>query len=335
MRIWSHYNEDEKLVMLQQTAAGKNVVEQAIEKDWWVSAILMALSKTSCADFLEFKGGTSLSKAWGLIGRFSEDVDLVISRSFFGFPEEKPQQRTAIRRRAFHFIKEKLIKEIDEILISTGIDGYEIALITQNSSEMIVTVEVKYKSILTTVIDYVLPVVKIEFSAMSLDEPQSVKEISTLIHSQYHEIDNEITCKFKSVMPERTFLEKIFLLHEEYQKGNPRTMRMSRHLYDLEKMMDSPFAESALQNLGLYKTIISHRQKFNNIQGIDYRTHDPDQVQICPPDKLLPDWKEDYENLLKSFIYDKSKKTFDELITRMLELTDRIRNMPLKTDENL
>ena len=333
MSIWLHYNEDEKLVMLQQTAVAKNVVEQAVEKDWWASTILMALSKTPWADFLQFKGGTSLSKAWGLINRFSEDIDLAISRSFFGLPEDTAQQRTAIRRKAFHYIEETLIKEINKILISIGINGCEIELITQNSSAMVATIEVRYKSILATVIDYVLPVVKIEFSAMSLDEPNLEKEITTLIHSQYPEIDNEIKCMFKSVLPERTFLEKIFLLHEEYQKDNPRTERMSRHLYDLEKMMDSPYAESALEDAELYKTVIRHRQKFNNIQGIDYRTHYPGQIQICPPEKLRNDWKNDYENLRESFIYDKSKKTFDELITRMLELTNRIRKVNIKTDE--
>ena len=333
MSIWLHYNEDEKLVMLQQTASAKNVVEQAVEKDWWVSAILMALSKTSWADFLQFKGGTSLSKSWELINRFSEDIDLAISRSFFSLPEDTTQQRTEIRRKAFHYIEETLIKEINKILISIGINGYEIELITRNSSAMVATIEVRYKSILATVIDYVLPVVRIEFSAMSLDEPSLEKEITTLIHSQYSEIDIEIKCMFKSVSPERTFLEKIFLLHEEYQKDNPRTERMSRHLYDLEKIMDSPYAESALQNTELYKTIISHRQKFNNIQGIDYRTHYSDQIQICPPEKLRNDWKEDYKNLLESFIYDKSKKTFDELTTRMLELTNRMRIINLKTNE--
>lgn len=333
MSIWLHYNENEKLVMLQQTAEAKNVVEQAIEKDWWVSVILMALSKTSWTDFLQFKGGTSLSKAWGLISRFSEDVDLAINRSFFGLPEETSQQRTAIRRKAFHFIRETLIEELNKILISSGINDFEIELVTKNSSEMVVIVEVKYKSILTTVIDYILPVIKIEFSAMSLDEPNSEKEISTLIHSQYPEIDNEIKCLFKSVLPERTFLEKIFLLHEEYQKDNPRTERISRHLYDLEKIMDSPFAELALQNTELYKTIINHRQKFNNIPGIDYHTHYPEQVQIWPPDKLLNNWREDYGNLQESFIYDKSKKTFDELTERILELSNRIRKVNLNTNE--
>jgi hypothetical protein len=96
------------------------------------------------------------------------------------------------------------------------------------------------------------------------------------------------------------------------------------HLYDLEKMMDSPYAESALQNAELYKTIVNHRQKFNNIQNIDYRTHYSGQIQICPPEKLQNDWRSDYENLRESFIYDKSKKTFDELIAQMLELTNRI-----------
>jgi len=333
MSIWVQYNEDERLVMLQQTARTKNVVEQAIEKDWWVSAILTALSKTSWADFLQFKGGTSLSKPWGLINRFSEDIDLAISRSFFNFPEDSAQQRTAIRRKTFHYIKEILISEIDKIFIYNKIKDYEIELITQNSSAMIVTIEVKYKSILNTIIDYILPVVKIEFSAMSLDEPNLEKEITTLIHSQYPKIDNEIKCMFKTVLPERTFLEKIFLLHEEYQKENPRTKRMSRHLYDLEKMMDSPYAESALQNLELYKTIIKHRQKFNNIRAVDYRTHYSDQIQICPPKNLQNDWRNDYENLRESFIYDKSKKTFDDLIARMLELTNRIRKLNIKPNE--
>ncbi len=329
MSIWQHYNEDEKLVMLQQTAEAKKVVEQAVEKDWWVSVILMALSKTSCADFLQFKGGTSLSKAWGLINRFSEDLDVAICRPFFDLPDNTMQQRTTIRRKSFHYIKKTLIKEINKFLVSSGINGFEIELVTTNSSSMVATVEVKYKSILATVIEYVLPVIKIEFSTMSLDEPYLEKEITTLVHSQYPEIDNEIKCLFKSVLPERTFLEKVFLLHEEYHKDNPRTERMSRHLYDLEKMMDSPFAESAIKNTELYKTIINHRQKFNNIQGFNYGTLFPALIQICPPEKLLKAWRDDYENLRESFIYDKSKKTFDELLARILELTNRIRKMNL------
>ena len=333
MSIWQNYNKDEKLVMLQQTAAAKKIVEQAVEKDWWVSAILMALSKTSWADFLQFKGGTSLSKSWGLINRFSEDIDLAISRSFFGLSDDTPQQRTTIRRKAFHFIEKILIEELNNALTSSGIKDFETKFITENNSAMVATIELRYKSILETIIDYVSPIVKIEFSAMSLDEPYLEQEISTLIHSIYPDIDNEIKCVFKSVLPERTFLEKLFLLHEEYQKNKPRTTRMSRHLYDLEKIMDTPFAKSALENTDLYKTIISHRKKFNSIQGIDYKTHYPKTIQICPPENLINSWKDDYEKLRESFIYDETKKTFEELTERMLKLTNRIRKIKLKDNE--
>ncbi|MDR0541040.1 MAG: nucleotidyl transferase AbiEii/AbiGii toxin family protein [Dysgonamonadaceae bacterium] len=327
MSIWQKYSNDEKLVMLQQTAAAKKIIEQAVEKDWWVCAMLNALAKTSWADFLQFKGGTSLSKAWELINRFSEDIDLAVNRSFFDLPDDTPQQRTAIRRKAFHYIEETLIDELDKALQSNGITGYEIKLVTENSSAMVATVEVRYRSILAAVIDYVLPVVKIEFSAMSLNEPYREKEITTFVHSLYPDIDNEIKCLFRTVLPERTFLEKLFLLHEEYRKEKPRTTRMSRHLYDLEKMMDTSFAQSALQDTDLYKTIISHREKFNNIQNIDYQLHYPDKIQICPPDRLLKEWEDDYRQLQQSFIYDDSKMTFAELTGRLQELTGRIRKI--------
>jgi hypothetical protein len=334
MNIWQNYTQDEKLVMLQQTATAKKILEHAVEKDWWVSAVLMALAKSSLSDFLQFKGGTSLSKSWGLINRFSEDIDLAISRSFFDLPDDTPQQRTAIRRKAFHYIKEILIDQLSEILKKNGIKDFEIHFITENSSAMVATIEVRYKSILTTIIDYVLPVVKIEFSAMSLDEPYQEKELTTFIHSVYSNIDNEIKCTLKSVLPERTFLEKIFLLHEEYKKDKSRTTRMSRHLYDLGKMMDTPFSQSALQNIDLYKTVINHRQKFNDIQGIDYQTHDPACVQIVPPENLINSWKEDYERLKQSFIYEDDKKTFEEIIERLRELTGRIRKINLKNNKN-
>jgi hypothetical protein len=102
---------------------------------------------------------------------------------------------------------------------------------------------------------------------------------------------------------------------------------MSRHLYDLEKMMDTSFAQSALQNTDLYKTIINHRRKFNNIQGIDYQTHYPAFIQIVPPENLINGWKEDYERLKQSFIYEVPKKAFDEIIEQLQKLTTKIRKI--------
>ena len=65
----------------------------AIEKDWWVTAVLKALFQTSCKDALSFKGGTSLSKSWGIIERLSEDIDLALDHSFFGMEELRERFR--------------------------------------------------------------------------------------------------------------------------------------------------------------------------------------------------------------------------------------------------
>ena len=101
----------------------------------------------------------------------------------------------------------------------------------------------------------------------------------------------------------RTFLEKAFLLNEEYQRPNPRTIRMSRHLYDLERMMDTPFASQALADTVLYRTIVEHRRRFYCIKGIDYDTDLPDRITFCPTGQLLDRMAEDYRNMTSSFIY--------------------------------
>ena len=69
------------------------------------------------------------------------------------------------------------------------------------------------------------------------------------------------------------FLEKAFLLHEEFQKENPRVERMTRHLYDLERLMDTDFGKAALADPKMYVEIVRHRSIFNTIRGVDYRTH--------------------------------------------------------------
>lgn len=80
---WLEHTIEERKVMLQQVAHGIHLPDHAVEKDWWVTMALKALFETDCAPSLEFKGGTSLSKGWNLIERFSEDIDLTIDHTFF------------------------------------------------------------------------------------------------------------------------------------------------------------------------------------------------------------------------------------------------------------
>ena len=100
-------------------------------------------------------------------------------------------------------------------------------------------------------------------------------------------------------MPERTFLEKVCLLHEEFSKANEqvRVERMSRHIYDLAKMIDTPIADNALKNKDLFQSIVAHRRMFITIKNFDYDTLNPTTINIIPPESVIDLWKEDYEKM--------------------------------------
>lgn len=96
-----------------------DIPEQIIEKDWWVSAVLRAIFDLPYVDALSFKGGTSLSKCWNLIERFSEDIDVAVSREFLGFSGNlsRTQVSDKLRRAACSFVREKLQFDIKNKMI--------------------------------------------------------------------------------------------------------------------------------------------------------------------------------------------------------------------------
>ena len=98
---------------------------------------------------------------------------------------------------------------------------------------------------------------------------------------------------------------------------------MSRHLYDIERMIDTPFAEIALTNRHLYQSIVEHRRTITPIRGINYDNHAPNKINPIPPANLLEEWRKDYQQMQQSMIYGESLP-FAALIKRITELKNRI-----------
>lgn len=329
--IWQKYRADEKLAILQAVASDKGIVEQAVEKDWWVTAVLKALLNTSWGNgTLLFKGGTSLSKGWNLIERFSEDIDLIVDRKFFKIPDQTKQQRTKIRKATHKYIQGTLIAELDLQLKVLGVTGYEIEFASTNSSGMVTEVNVRYESILGSTINYIMPQIKMEFSCMAMKDPYEVINLNTLIHGYFDAVDEELSVDFPTVIPGRTFLEKIFLLNEEFQRGNPRSVRMARHLYDIEKIMETSHAADILKDTNLYIEIVKHRKDFYEMDSVDYNKHHPLHIDFCPPESCIKDWENDYNELCKTFIYGNAL-TFDELIVQIKSLITSIRTIEMES----
>ena len=131
----------------------------------------------------------------------------------------------------------------------------------------------------------------------------------------------------RAVLPERTFLEKVFLLHEEFAKPRDliRIERMSRHMYDIGQMLKTPIAECAINDAELYRQVVEHRRTFIGLRGFDYDTLYPATLNIVPPASVVEQWKSDYENMRLHMIYGESIP-FDELVNNLKELNKNIRN---------
>lgn len=306
---------------------------QIIEKDWWVTAVLRALFSLPYAGHISFKGGTNLSKCWNLINRMSEDADIAIDREFLGFGGSlsKTQISDRLRRASCSFVREKLQYDLKGRLVANGIreDKFTVTVnitpVTTTDPEII---EIAYQSAFQDNA-YIRPKVIIEVSGRSMNEPVTPMPIRSFIDEVFTDAPfTEKPFEVRAVVPERTFLEKIFLLHEEFAKpkGLVRTERMSRHLYDVSQIMDTPIAERALKDKPLYDSVIEHRRVFIGLKGFDYSTLRPQTLRIVPPADVIELWRKDYEVMRETMIYGDSLP-FDKLIEKIRVLNDNINSM--------
>lgn len=236
-------------------------------------------------------------------------------------------------------IQETLSIQIDAHLKSMGLTGYTIENVTQvqdkngewkpiDSDKDPTVILLHYPSIVEDTISYIPPRVKIEISCLSMDEPTEERCIHSLIGETFEEEDIDANCKIRTVVPTRTFLEKIFLLAEEFQKDKPRSVRMSRHLYDLEKLMDTEYGREALADRTLYDAIVEHRRAYYALKYVNYDLHAPATINFLIPEHAMESWKADYADMQRFFIYGQSLE-FDELMQKISELQKRVRNMAI------
>lgn len=345
MSKWIDYSVDDRKTMIQAVVQEKPIDEVSAEKDWWVTAVLYALFHTSVSEYLLFKGGTSLSKGWDLIQRFSEDIDLALSRDYFLNIKNLSCANCASNTQ-IHKLREvgqdfllgefkiELGNKLKELGLDVNVFG-ENEVLDENGEPSKVphdkdpsVLYVQYQSLYDVKTPYAIPVIKIEISVLSMSEPFEMRRISSLIEQAYkgEDVDSDFVQTIRTVSPTRTFLEKAFLLCEEYQRDKPRTYRMTRHFYDLEKLEKTLYGERAFNDPLLYHEIVRHRRKFYHVGYVDYDKELPSSIQIVPSETLMPVYEDDYNSMKKSFIYGDSLN-FSELIGRLQAIQERFRSL--------
>ena len=322
--------EQTRINAINQIAEEKGISPFADEKDWWVTQTLSIIFEMEEAPYLVFKGGTSLSKSWNLIQRFSEDIDLAIDREFLGF-SETPKRKTNLRKKSGKFVSEEFYPKLQRRFREKGIgEGVEFTLEEAQSSDQDPRIiNIFYPSVIQTK-GYLNPRVQVEIGCRSLKEPFSNCLVSSFVDQQHKDLDfSEDEFYVPTVNPERTFLEKIFLLHEEFQKPTEkiRVNRLSRHLYDVYSLYHSDFKDKALKDEDLYRTIVHHRIEFTRIAGIDYSLHNPKTINPIPPISVIKKWEQDYETMKSEMLYSVYRPDFSEIIKTLEKLKLEINSL--------
>ena len=323
----------EKAAIFSEIATQNGMTPFAVEKDWWVSRTLEIIFQMPIAKHLVFKGGTSLSKAWKLIHRFSEDIDLAIDKEFFdGYQGEiSKTQIGKLRKIAGIYTTGTFFEELRQAFEDRGYAGLKFNVIKAKESDQDPRVlEIYYPNVVSRDSEYILPRVQIEVSCRSLREPFSNQSFGALVDEFYADKDfAQPLFKVPTVAAERTLLEKLFLLHEEFHRPaeKMRVDRLSRHLYDIYHLTQAGVSTKALSDKELYETIVAHRYKFSRVGEVNYNLHHPNSLNPMPPKEMMADWEADYSKMKEDMIYEEKKPSFEDLIDNMKELRKQLQTV--------
>ena len=319
-------------MVLTQAANKTGLPVQAVEKDLWVTVVLQIVFTLPVANHLVFKGGTSLSKVWKVIHRFSEDIDLAIDPSIWGFEGDlTKKQIKRLRKASSLFVRDELCLSLKEAVTEIGMEKWlQVEAGPDGEGDGTYpeprVIHIRYKSLFDEDLPYLHSEVKLEVGARSLLEPTVEAAVTSVLEDTLPISTTVKQVMIPTALAEKTFLEKAFLLHELFSSQSPREAdRKSRHLYDLVQMMCTDIATQAVANDELWNTIHHHRELFTSMSGVDYTPDIRKRIRLLPPDDVIDDWYNDYKDMQSSMIYGE-KPTFEKLIEKMRELENLFHN---------
>ncbi len=331
-------------------AAGRRLgaAEQNIEKDFWVCWTLDALFNRlpDGGPRLLFKGGTSLSKAFGLISRFSEDIDVTVFRDDLGegasvelletmSSKKRKEKLEAIRDACQSYIAGPLLTQLAGLLTTSlakaGIAtaGTRVELDADDDGRQ--TLLLWYPSVTAATDGYVRPAVKIESGAKSALEPHRPVTISPYVAAEVDGIDLSVA-NVTTVDAQRTFWDKVVILHGLNRWFDRRSelrgggQRVSRHYYDLHRLLSEDVAAKALADADLGRDCVRHARMFFNSPDLDLATAAPGSFLLRPADAMLEPLRRDYV-AMRGMIFGDAP-TFEAVIATITELETRLNATP-------
>lgn len=306
----------QRVELFEQTALQTGMDAVIIEKDFWVCWTLKELFRLPViGEHLIFKGGTSLSKVFKIIGRFSEDIDVSIDRRFLGFgganePEagatnkEKQRRIKALKDACQQKILGELLPALETVIKSKVHRDEKWSLRSDDDDPDKQTLLFDYPtSFASDASGYIRRAVKIEMGARADHWPCETKTLTPYVAEQFPQGFREPSCAVKVLAVERTFWEKATILHAEYYRPPDKAMpdRLSRHHCDFSELIQKGVAKEAVTQLELLARVAQHKSLFFKSSWANYGAAARGTLRIAPPEHRLKMLQEDYTKMQEMF----------------------------------
>jgi predicted nucleotidyltransferase component of viral defense system len=354
--------EEERKTAFQEAAIRQGVRPVIIEKDFWVCWTLRRIFENpQLAPYITFKGGTSLSKVYRLIERFSEDIDLTISK---GAPylmdganpmeegisgKERQRRIDALKENARRFVAELALPTLQKSFAGKLPGDWKLALDADDPDGQ--TILFFYPALQSYTVSrgglgggglsahpkpgiggagltqtwevpgYIKPVVRLEFGARGDTEPSENKQITPYVAETFQQLFDDPYSNVHVLAAERTFWEKATILHALHH-GTKMRDRMSRHYYDTFVMAQKGIADAALRDVTLLEKVVRNKSLMFADNKASYDTAVIGSLRLIPKDVMLPELKRDYAAMQEMFIG--KVPQFETIMSELARLEKRI-----------
>lgn len=314
--------------LFRETAAKRAMNPAIVEKDFWVCWVLKHLfADATFGERIVFKGGTSLSKVFGLIDRFSEDIDLILDWRLLGYgPGQQDPFRdfdSATQRDRFN---KQFNKQAAAYIADTFVPNLGRVFAACPQVRGVVdphdpqAVNVAYPAAFSE--DYLRPEVRLEIGPLASWVPSDRHIIQPYAAQAFPNVFDEPDCLVVAISAERTFWEKATILHQQAHRASPMPPRYSRHYYDMYKLAGSTIKDAALVDSALLQDVVAFKQRFYPSRWARYEDAKPGTFKLIPAAERITGLRRDYRDMEMMIFGD--VPTFDDITDTLRQLEGEI-----------
>jgi hypothetical protein len=329
----------ERSELFVEAAARRGLSPVVVEKDYWVCVALCALFGEPQPVELVFKGGTSLSKCYGLIDRFSEDVDLAFDRAGLGFHGETDPEAQGLSNKRRKTLVEELSAAtaayvsgpfrdatVERLKALLPNEAWSLDVDGDDAQTLLFAYPPSLDASLYSATDYVRPAVRLELGARSDPTPSELREVASIATEEFgYELSHLAPIAVPTLSATRTFWEKASLLHADNHREQPfkPARARSRHLYDLVQLMRSVHGDEAIDDVALRDRVAQHKSLFFASASARYDLFTPPTIRLLPQDEdALARLRSDYADMRDMFFGE--QPAFAHLVGELKRLEARL-----------